>query len=93
MTTEFMPLSGFIDIYSSQGTFIVNAENGEIFDALLNEDAPENYFEIVKFDLIEARQNGVNSFDILNFGYWIGEIYTPPAQDWRDEIYAEYYSK
>ncbi len=87
--------NGTICIYCSHGTFIVNAESGKVRSSTLDEHCLSEYSEIYQFDLQEARDNGLDSNDILNFGYWYytgiedngvkETAYEPPCFDWREE--------
>lgn len=89
MKTDFIPTTGTIDIYSSIGVYTVNVEDGKVVSKQLETGAPEEYKRTRRFDLEEAKKNGLDSFDILNFGYWYEKQgqkkyeYVEPANDWR----------
>lgn len=89
MRANFIPTTGTIEIRSSQGLYVVNAEDGKVKSRQLETSAPIEYRKLRRFDLEEARRNGLDSLDILNFGYWYEKSgqrhheYEKPVEDWR----------
>lgn len=76
-----------IQINSSNGTLVANAESGDVVRA--DFDGPE----ILRFDFDEWRRryqcNLPDELDILDVGYWYKGGYQPPEEDFRQLVEDE----
>lgn len=86
-----------IDVFSSNGSFVIKADTGEIISRQVEPNAGRFFTGITKFDMEEFRkyynyqiEEMPGRIDILDLGYWYmhdgWENYERPAQDWRDEF-------
>lgn len=74
-----------ITVISSNGQIEIDL-TGNVLSCQMNEDG-EGIDKITRFDLAEYHQTYgpdiPQTIDILDLGYWSGDIYESPAYDWR----------
>jgi hypothetical protein len=77
-----------IEIISSNGVIVVDANSGLIVDDLGFHDEPPSRFDVaeLKVRFGDTYADKFTSFDILNVGSWDDKgQFTPPCADWQND--------
>lgn len=84
-------------INSSHGTITADSKTGKVVSIDLTCNCKPNEqcintierFDVDEFKKTYKMKRMLSDVDILDLGYWIGEKYEEPVQDWRDEFRKE----
>jgi len=80
--------SNVIEIMSSSGVIVVDANSGLVVDDLGFHDTPPTRFDVaeLKVRFGDTYAGTFTSFDILNVGSWDSEgTYSPPCEEWQHD--------